>query len=230
MQIKKRIRPRDAATLILVRRESRVPEVLMGHRSARHVFMPNTFVFPGGRVDPEDANVPVAGELRDNVRERLLRHATPRRTKALALAAIREAFEETGLMLGLPYTNGIDLDALSESWRPFFAAGLMPRLDSLDYVFRAITPPGDVRRFHARFFIADARDAQGELGGSGELVDLQWIPIDDAIAMPNTPGITSMVLEEVRRLLAHTDPMGLPAAHPIPLYHRVRGKDALDYH
>jgi 8-oxo-dGTP pyrophosphatase MutT (NUDIX family) len=102
-------------------------------------------------------------------------------------------------------------------------------LEVLDYVFRAITPPGDVRRFHARFFIADARHATGELKGSGELVDLQWIPIDEAIAMPNTPGITTHVLEEVRGLLEKTDPMDLPAAHSVPVYHRRHGRDRVDH-
>jgi len=222
------IRPRDAATLILVRRESAVPEVLMGHRSARHVFMPNTFVFPGGRVDREDGRVRPAAPLRAPVFERLVRHATPTRAQALGLAAIREAYEETGLLLGRP-ANGIDLDRLPESWRPFYEQGLAPALDVLDYVFRAITPPGDVRRFHARFFISDARFAHGEIGGSGELLDLQWIPIDEAIAMPNTPGITKNVLREVRSLLARTDPMDLPAAHPVPVYRSLYGRESITY-
>ncbi len=222
------LRPRDAATLILVRRDCPEPAVLMGHRSARHVFMPNTFVFPGGRVDPEDARVPVAAPLREAVQARLTRHATPTRARALALTAIREAFEETGLMLGRPAT-GLDPERVPASWRGFFERGLAPALDVLDYVFRAITPPGDVRRFHARFFIADARHIRGEVAGSGELLDLQWIPIDRALDMPNTPGITRMVLREVRNLLAGTDPMELPAAHPVPTYRALYGKERLSY-
>ena len=222
------LRPRDAATLILVRREGPVPEVLMGHRSARHVFMPNTFVFPGGRVDPEDARIPVAAPLRPSVVHRLEKNATPTRTRALALAAVREAFEETGLLIGRP-ADGVDPARVPASWRPFFAQGVAPALDVLDYVFRAITPPGDVRRFHARFFIADARHIRGEVKGSGELLDLQWIPIDRAIEMPNTPGVTGRVLREVRRLLAQTDPMELPAAHQVPVYRALYGKEHVSY-
>ena len=222
------LRPRDAATLILVRRDGAEPEILMGHRSARHVFMPNTFVFPGGRVDLEDAHVPVAAPLRPAVAHRLAKNATPSRARALALAAVREAFEETGLLIGRP-ANGIDPSRVPASWRPFFAHGVAPALDVLDYVFRAITPPGDVRRFHARFFIADARHVQGEVTGSGELLDLQWIPIDRAMSMPNTPGITGRVLREVRHLLAHTDPMELPAAHRVPVYRALYGKEHMSY-
>lgn len=227
-QRRRTLRPRDAATLILVRRDRVEPEVLMGHRSARHVFMPNTFVFPGGRVDPEDARVPVATPLRPAVAERLHRNATPTRARALALAAIREAFEETGLLIGRPAAD-VDPERVPASWRPFFEQGIAPALDVLDYVFRAITPPGDVRRFHARFFIADARHVQGEIRGSGELLDLQWIPIEHAIAMPNTPGITSLVLQEVRRLLAHTDPMELPAAHRVPVYRSLYRREVVSY-
>ncbi len=222
------MRPRDAATLILVRRDRPVPEVLMGHRSAKHAFMPNTFVFPGGRVDREDGRVRPATPLRPPVSERLVKHATPTRAQALGLAAIRELFEETGLMIGKP-ASGPDPASLPASWRPFYERGLAPALGSLDYVFRAITPPNDVRRFHARFFISDAAYAEGELASNGELIDLQWLSIDDAIATPNTPGITKRVLTEVRNLLAHTDPTQLPAAHPVPVYCARYGREVVLY-
>lgn len=223
------IRPRDAATLIIVRRETAMPEVLMGHRSARHVFMPNTFVFPGGRVDDEDARVQPAQDLRHEVVARLTRQATARRARMLALAAIREAFEETGLIVGEPVDRPPDPDALPRGWRPFYDRGFAPRLDCLDYVFRAITPPGDVRRFNARFFIVDRRHVTGEIGGSGELVDLQWLPIEEALQMRNTPGITKHVLREVRRLLSHTDPWSLPAAHAVPVFRARYGRDVMEY-
>ena len=222
------VRPKDAATLVLVRRDRPEPQVLMGHRSARHVFMPNTFVFPGGRVDREDGHVRPGTGLRAAVELRLIREATPRRARALAMAAIRETFEETGLILGRP-VNGVDMERLPATWRPFYATGTEPALDRLDYVFRAITPPRNVRRFHVRFFIADYRDAMGELGGSGELVDLQWIPIDQALAMPNTPSVTAHVLEEVARLLRETEPTALPSAHRVPFFRRIHGRDILSH-
>ncbi|MFN4089030.1 MAG: NUDIX hydrolase [Alphaproteobacteria bacterium] len=223
------VKPRDAAALILVKRDGPEPAVLMGHRHHKHVFMPNTFVFPGGRVDMEDAKVPVAAPLRTPVADRLARNATRRRAQALALAAVREAFEETGLMIGRPTPTPVDPAGLADSWRPFFEAGLAPALDLLDYVFRAITPPGDVRRFNARFFICDAAHAHGTLGGSGELVDLTWLPIGEALTTPNTPGVTKLVLREVRRLLAESDPWNLPTGHPVPRYHALYGRERIAY-
>ena len=222
------LRPRDAATLIVVDRGEGTPRVLMGHRSARHVFMPNTFVFPGGRVDREDGRVEPGVDLRQEVVARLMRAASRTRARALALAAIREAFEETGFVVGTPLEREPDWERLPESWHAFFRLGIAPRLDCLDYVFRAITPPGDVRRFNARFFIVDRRFVSGELGGTGELVDLQWLPIDAAIRTHNTPGITKYVLREVARLLSHTDPMRLPEAHTVPVFRARHGQTVLE--
>src|SRR3546814_7636804 len=77
------LRPRDAATLIIVRRGKNGGEVLMGERSAAHVFVPENYVFPGGRVDRSDAFVQPATPLRPDVLERMSRSATPRRALAL---------------------------------------------------------------------------------------------------------------------------------------------------
>ena len=99
------LRPRDAATLILVdRREHRPALVLMGKRHAGHRFMPGKFVFPGGRVEPEDRRMAAAGALDPAVEEKLnarVRRPSPGFARALALAAIRETFEETGLAIGI---------------------------------------------------------------------------------------------------------------------------------
>ncbi len=231
---KRALVPRDAATLIVVDRSSdgdakREPRILMGHRSGRHVFMPNTFVFPGGRVDPEDVGIPTHGDLREPVMQRLQRKASARKARALACAAIRETFEETGLIVGAPHRGSFPRDKISADWIPFFETGMAPRLDCLDYVARAVTPPNNVRRFNARFFIVDSRNTSGKLGGSGELVDLQWIPIADALAMPNTPEPTSIALNEVHRLLAESDPWNLHSGHPVPVYLARYGRDVLEY-
>ena len=104
------MKPRDAATLIMVRKPKDpdgMPEVLMGCRGAGHVFMPNRYVFPGGRVDPADARVPVATGLRPEIDERLRRAATAQRARALAIAAVRETFEETGLIIGEKYDGNL---------------------------------------------------------------------------------------------------------------------------
>src|SRR5438270_8542062 len=98
------IRPKDAATLILIDRSGRAPKVLLGKRHERHSFMPGKFVFPGGGIDPSDKGMAVARPLDPHAQERLLQrfhHGSPGRARALALAAIRETFEETGLVLGM---------------------------------------------------------------------------------------------------------------------------------
>ena len=220
---------RDAATVILVRDPGGAPSVLMGQRGASAAFMPSKFVFPGGAVDDDDAVVPLASPLPERC-QCALRDQNPGPTPGtLAIAAVRELFEETGLMVGAPHNDRVDPKKLPEDWLPIFETGLAPRLDCLDYVARAVTPPNNVRRFNARFFIVDSRNTSGELGGSGELVDLQWIPIADALAMPNTPDPTSIALREVRRLLADGDPWNLPSGHAVPVYLARYGKDVLEY-
>src|SRR3954447_347496 len=95
--------PRDAATLMLVDRAGLEPEVLLGRRHASHKFMPGKFVFPGGRIEAADAEMGAASELAAAATEKIAKR--PRGDKVLPprafpLAAIRETFEETGLMLG----------------------------------------------------------------------------------------------------------------------------------
>ncbi len=225
-------KPIDAATVVIVRRDIARPEVLMGHRSAQHKFMPNTFVFPGGRVDPHDHTPPTAGDLAPETMHRLRRgrRLSFRRARALALAAIRETFEETGLVLGRPLEGPIDLDTLSPDWRPFFETGFAPALGALDYIFRAVTPPDNFRRFDARFFIIDAALAQGEIGGSGELVDLQWIPIEDAMHMPRTPSPTRGALETALALVRENKPLPQPSNTPVPALITRYGREAIEHH
>src|SRR3982074_1579713 len=96
-------RPKDAATLILIDRSTAKPKVLVGKRHDKVVFMPGKFVFPGGRVDKSDNRVPVAAPISKALAANLLKGSpkiTPSRARSLAIAAIREACEETGLCLG----------------------------------------------------------------------------------------------------------------------------------
>lgn len=176
----KAVRPRDAATLILVRGGR---EVMMGQRSKNHVFMPDKWVFPGGRVDPGDARAKAASELTPQT-EALLRQggAVRRPPRAFALAAIRETLEEAGVAVG-------------------GATG--PELDKLSFVARAITPPYRPRRFDARFFMADAAQvlAHDEPIVGEELLHTRWFSLDEAMAL-DLPSITRFVLKEVRARLA----------------------------
>lgn len=192
------LRPRDAATLVLYRRRGGQLEVLMGERHGGHAFMPNRYVFPGGRVDPTDWRVRAAGEVAPMVAERLCRSCRPSRARALAAAAVRETFEETGLILGRPDpAPGAPVPA---NWQDFFATGMAPALDLLDYVYRAVTPPSRPRRFDARFFAADADHLAGAIRGSGELLDLRWLSVEDALRL-ELPNITGILLRELDGLL-----------------------------
>jgi len=213
------VRPRDAATLVLYRRRGRGIEVLMGERHGKHRFMPNRYVFPGGRVDATDWRIRAASELTPDVAARLGRSATPARARALAIAAIRETFEECGLLLGAP--DPTPDRPVPAGWAAMFDAGFAPALDALDYVARAVTPPYRPMRFDARFFVADARRVAGEISGSGELLDLRWVPIRDARDLP-IPRITEMMLGHVADLLR----AGRPRAEgrPVPLYHYRHGR------
>lgn len=205
-------RPRDAATLVLVRKQQRKLCVLMGLRHSKHKFMPDQYVFPGGRVDRADGYVHAATELKPHVADRLARAASPHRARALAMAAVRETFEETGLILGEPIDT---MPARAPGdWKDFFAAGYAPALDRLEYIHRAITPPFRPIRFNARFFLANGDDVRGDIQGSGELLDLRWIPVDEALELP-TPGIQEVVLKQIA---AQADDIGrLSALDRVPV-------------
>src|SRR5262249_59645006 len=152
------LRPRDAATLIIVDSSSGEPRVLLGRRRLDMVFMPGRYVFPGGRVDPCERQVTVEDDLRPSDLEKLMvaMKGTPgvARARALALAAVRETFEEAGLLFGTRLGAGAPPKA--PNWRAFFATGYRPALGRLTFFARAITPPGRPRRFDSRFFCADA--------------------------------------------------------------------------
>jgi 8-oxo-dGTP pyrophosphatase MutT (NUDIX family) len=194
------VRPRDAATLILVRQRQGRAQVLMGKRAASHSFMPNKYVFPGGRVDPGDSRLRPPMDLHPEVLQRLSRGCSETKARALAMAAIRETWEETGLVLGEPDTP--TLVSRSLQWRDFLQHDINPRLDTLHYIARAITPPYRRKRFDARFFMADAdliqRGEHDEPQGSGELLALHWVAFKDTAAL-ELPNITRIVLEEARR-------------------------------
>jgi len=224
-QKKRARRPRDAATLILYRRTNGSFEVLMGERHGGHAFMPNRFVFPGGAVSPGDSRVRTAGELMPTVTQRLERAATAARARALAAAAIRETFEETGLVLGRP--DPAPGRPVPKDWAAFFALGDAPAVDCLEYVARAVTPSFRPRRFNARFFIADGSSIDGKIKGDGELINVHWVSLADARKL-DIPLITRVVLGHVEDYLMYPDKH--PADRPVPFYtmrhgRRVIGED-----
>ncbi len=199
---------RDAATLIVLRDAKTAPSVLMGQRGASAVFMPNKFVFPGGAVDPSDATVPQTPlNALDQAR---LESESKVPAAALAAAAIRELWEETGQVLGLPAA----WDDPPQGWRGFAATGHVPHATALQFFFRAVTPVGPPRRFDARFFLADAADLVTSpddfSNAEDELAHLQWVPLEKARRF-DLPFITQVVLAE---LVNHIKGEGPPASVP----------------
>jgi 8-oxo-dGTP pyrophosphatase MutT (NUDIX family) len=149
---------RHAASLIVLRRDTEGPKILMARRSAGHRFMPNVLVFPGGAVDEADFHAVGATSLRAEVAARVQRSAAADLTHALAVAACRELAEEVGLSLGDP-----------------------PYLHQLDYLCRAVTPQDSPIRFDARFFVAHAEVVDGIMTPSRELEEPAWYGIEAAL-------------------------------------------------
>ncbi len=151
---------RHAASLLLWRNGAVGTEVLMGMRGAGHRFVPNRLVFPGGAVDESDRTAPAAAEPDPATLEQLGRNARPKLARALAMAAARELEEETGLSLGHP-----------------------PRLDTMRYLCRAVTPPDLPIRFNARFLVAPAADATGKPADTRELQQVRFYQVDEALEL-----------------------------------------------
>ena len=189
---------RNAATVILLRDRFDAPRILMGQRGAKAAFMPNKFVFPGGAVDANDARIDLATPLPETCAARLLEDADPTLAHAISVAAIREVWEETGLILGQP---GKWQGDIPEDWQSFAATGHLPRASNMQFVFRALTPPGRPRRFDARFFLVDAdhiaSDPDDFSAASDELSHLQWVPLSEARSF-DMPFITEVVMAEVQ--------------------------------
>ena len=212
-----RIRPRDAATLILTRRRAGQVEVLMGCRAPGHVFMASKWVFPGGRVERADFTAPCAADLPQRELALLSREMPERRARALAMAAVRETHEETGVIVGRP----APLRSVAGPWRDFLSTGHQADLAGLRYIARAITPPGRPRRFDARFFLADAdaMDLPARTDHGNELERVAWIPVDDLKDLA-LPAITRFVVGEVKQRLAGRNP-GLAFVRQLHGRHRI---------
>lgn len=205
------LRPRDAASIMLLDRSGGNVRVLMGRRHGSHAFMPDLYVFPGGRCDPTDYRLEFSGDLQPAVLQALKRTEGRRplsdsRARALALAAVRELHEEAGLGIGRT------LD------QPGASLPFLPDLTNLRYMARAITPPGQSRRFDTRFFAIFADEAEidpSDILESRELQDLQWIDVKDCSSL-RIPEITAIILADMR-LSLEADPL-LLRERPVPFY------------
>jgi 8-oxo-dGTP pyrophosphatase MutT (NUDIX family) len=211
-------RPKDAATLIVIDRKGPEPKVLFGKRHEGHVFMPGMFVFPGGRLERTDRLMSAASELDADTVRKLTAHtggATPGKARALALTAVRETFEETGLMLGEKRADAPRVPG--GPWSAFAQAKVYPRLSDIHFIARAITPPGRPRRFDTRFFAVDAEAVahrvEGVVSASSELTELVWVPLSQTKGL-GLLNITTVVLEELETRTR----AGLSHALPVPFF------------
>ena len=215
----KLVKPRDAATLIIVRRDGEKPRLLMGRRNGGHDFMPDKWVFPGGRIDRGDFSAPFATDLRPEVAARLETTTPARRARALALTAVRETFEEAGLLLA----KAAPPRAAVGPWREFLEIGAAADLGALDFIARAITPPYRPKRFDARFFMADAEALLSleRRPDCGELDEIAWVDMDEALGL-DLPNITRFVLQELALRLEDR-------SRPAPFMRFLRGARKLSY-
>ena len=162
------MRPRDAASLILLRGDGKRLEVLAGRRP-RHVrFMPGVHVFPGGAIDLPDRGPWSIEAGTETVGPRLA---------GAARAALRETWEEVGVLVGRPADRPLLLPGTRPIEQAYCERRLVARLDLLTYVGRAITPSHSNRRFNTRFFLCDSGHVFGEPLSSEELEDVRWYPI-----------------------------------------------------
>lgn len=174
--------------------------------------MPGHYVFPGGRAGREDSR-PWQGET-------LMAHDTERPSLSrLARTALRETFEETGLVVGRREAEGTAQRlalAASEIEHAYAGRGMTPALDLLRYIGRAITPSGSPIRFHARFFLADGGHAAGEPRAGEELEDVHWHGLDAGPPEPMS-DVTRFMLDHAVAVWRGTAPQ------PIAFYRYIRG-------
>jgi 8-oxo-dGTP pyrophosphatase MutT (NUDIX family) len=218
-----RIRPRDAATLVIIDQSQGQPRILMGRRRPEQVFLPGAYVFPGGRVERSDHRVSAADMLSDHATDLLMQSVrgtvSPSRAHAFALAAIRETFEETGLLIGAPSSQLKRQPA--GPWSAFLAQGLAPRVSGLRFFARAITPPGRPRRYDTRFFFTHASEIGHRVDAhDGEFSETGWFTFAEAADL-NLPSITRTVVSDLAAILsAGRDAEPVTA---VPFYFHKRG-------
>ena len=192
-------KPRVASTLVLTCGSGKNLKILMGQRSKKHDFMPSVYVFPGGRVDRADSFAKYAGDLSPRT-ERILEAAyNPRRARAVALACVRETYEETGLMLG--QASDMHRNLTHASYDAFREAGQLPDLAGIEVFGRAVTPPHRHKRFDAWFFVKHmGEEISTQIADSSELLNVGWFTFDQ-IEKQETQRATDMMLQVLKRCL-----------------------------
>ena len=211
------VRPRRAASLILLRPGESGPEALLGRRSRTARFMPGYYVFPGGAVQRSDttpwrAEGPPAADIRDN------------KLRALARAALRETFEETGFILGRPAAAPADrpIAGLSDIERAYLDSQHVPAIDALMPIGRAITPTRSPIRYDAQFFLADGRLAIGPFQAGDELDEIGWYGVGGGAPTPMS-GVTQFMLQHALSVWNGS------AASSAPLYRHIGNRPKIEW-
>lgn len=196
------VRPRDAASLILLRGDGARLELLAGRRPDNVKFMPGMWVFPGGAIDPEDRRPWRLEESADRL---------PPRLRSSARAALRETWEEVGVLVGsrAPAAAAATSPCLSPIEAAYAERGIAAAFDGLTYVGRAITPTRAFRRFNTRFFLADGEAVFGEPVSTDELEEVGWHPIGRRQLAP-TADVTHFMLARAIAMRAGTAPADAP--------------------
>ena len=216
------VRAKPAATIILIDRSGKDSKVLMGKRNPANKFMPGKFVFPGGQLDAEDRLMPAAGVLDVHVENRLAEVRGQSNARAIAMAGIREMFEETGIVLGAS-AEGEKIEAPDGGWSDFAGHGQLPNLEAIHFIGRAVTPPRLPRRYDTIFLAAEADHItariDGFVGPDKELVELDWLTLRAAFDL-DLAMVTTVMLREL------TDRIAAGFAHrlPVPWYGVVHPK------
>lgn len=212
---------------MLLRGAAADPEVLLGHRSPTARFMPSRPVVPGGRLEPADARASGFPEALAPQPEGL-DPDTRGRLPALLRCALREAYEEAGLLLGAPrpaHGTGASPDQTGGIWRAYADAGVVPDFSTMRIVARAITPTDSPIRFDTRFVLAEGSSACRVHDGDGELSGLAWHRVSHcaALALPDATRDAIAAAVRLRRALAE----GRPLPRMARLYWRVGAGGAL---
>ncbi|MEM6682658.1 MAG: NUDIX hydrolase [Pseudomonadota bacterium] len=196
------VKPRLAATCVVLRDGPTGPQVLMVERSRDIVFGGGALVFPGGKLDHGD-QYKIGGRYLRNAR------ALPHITRALAIAAVREVFEETGILLTRSHSakrpaHNRRRAKLAQQWRErlakdrcdmdafFRAAGHYLDFRDIAYYARWITPQGMVKRYDTHFFLARAPQGQIPTHDGWELVSAHWLTPLEALQLEQDKQVKLM--------------------------------------
>ena len=189
--------------------------------------MPNKFVFPGGRLDLIDQRLKIPGELNPDVLKRLRKSTrkdvTDQKLRGLALAAIRETYEETGLVVGRATAQRAK--TRHTIWQEYFEHGVEPPLQNMDFFARAITPAYRTRRFDTRFFMIHEdfihNDPAHVSRASGELNHIHWLTFDEAREL-DLPAVTRWAIDLVEQRIKL--PRAQQVREPAPFVRFNRGR------